>query len=364
MIVYVAMFLLSVAFMHMATKESNHRKRFLLYVLSFLPFFLISGLRYGLGTDYFRRYTYDYTRMYEGEYVKNLEFGFVWLMKATMAFSPKPFVMFLVTSLMITGFIFSAIVLESRDKVLSICVFFLLGFFFDSMNIMRQFVAISFIFVGILFLVRRKKLSYAVCVCLAATFHSTALIMLVLLVLDYKVLFSPKIFLPLLLVLVLLNTRLMGALEFLLKNTRYNVYFSGKLFKGEVSYLFILENLCFYLLMYRGYSHGYIRDRRASLFLNIQALALLCMCLGSCHMLFIRIALYFSTLQIISVPYYLHHYEKTFVIPLGRKHLRVEWIKVFIICCMLVAFYRTNIQTNVNEVLPYRTIFTKHWLIY
>ncbi len=364
MIVYVIMFLLSIMLMHIATKAKKQKTKVLFYILSFLPFLLVSGFRYGLGTDYFGRYVYDYSRIYEGIEVKNLEIGFTLLMKGTMFFSEKPFLMFFITAFIISGCIFFAIAKESKDKVLSICVYFLLGFFFDSLNIMRQFLAISIIFIGFLFLIKRKKVFFVLCVLMASLFHSTALIMLVLAFLDYKMLFPCKLFLPCLSVVLALNTKMIDIFEFLLRNTRFNVYFSGKLFKGEISYLFILENLMFYLLMIHCYNKGYVRDKKAVLFINIQSLALLCMCLGSCHMLFIRVALYFSTIQILSVPYFLSKYQKTYAITIGNKTIRINVLKVLIICCMLVAIYRTNFQTNVNEVLPYRTIYTKHWLIY
>lgn len=361
MIIYLTMLVLSCGGMYLASKQNKPWKKLGAVFLAFLPVLFVAGFRYGLGTDYFRRYAYDYARIYNGEVIGNLEFGFQWLMKFTMLFSDKPFLMFFLTSLLIYGCVFYFIGADSKDGVLSVLIFVLLGFFFDSLNIMRQYLSMAIIFVGFHFLLRKKKWLYILSVLLAAAFHTTALIMLVLAVCDYKSFFSWKWFLPLLAVILLLNENLMGIVEFLLKNTRFKVYLEGKLFKGEVSVLFIGENLIFYLLMVALQAKGYVaKSKAANLFLNTQALALLCMCLGSCHMLFIRIAFYFSAFQIVSVPYFVSHCKKTYAITLRDRTVRVDILKALLILCMMFAFYRTNIQSNVNEVLPYQFVFARN----
>ena len=107
------------------------------------------------------------------------------------------------------------------------------------------------------------------------------------------------------------------------------------------------------------------------LFLNIQALALLVMVLGSCHMLFIRIALYFSVFQIISIPYYISKMPNAQIVEdiskITKDKINLKKIEnklpqyatAIIVLCFIFAFTRTNILTNTNEVLPYKTILNK-----
>lgn len=359
------MLLLSVAFMYKASKQTSAKKKYLYCFLAFLPFLLVSGFRYGLGTDYIRRYVYDFNRTLGGYRVPNIEIGFHILMKATMLVTDEPYLMFFITSLLTNGFVFFVVSAKSKDKMLSICIYFLLGFFFDSLNIMRQYLAMSVVVMGFYFLLKNQKLWYVVSVLLAATFHSSALVMLALILFDYRVLCSPKWFIPCLVAVLAINTRMLDLMAFLLKSTRFAVYFDGKFYQGEVSFLFIGENLAFYLLMVWLQSAGYVsKNKISNLYLNTQAMALLCMCLGACHMLFIRVAFYFSIFQILSVPYYLSHCRKTYRLSIGNKQVYLDILKILVLCAMFVAFYRTNIQTNVNEVVPYRTIFTRNWLIY
>lgn len=105
--------------------------------------------------------------------------------------------------------------------------------------------------------------------------------------------------------------------------------------------------------------------------LNIQALALIVMILGVCHMLFIRTALYFSIFQVISVPYYISKIPTTEIITDLKKITKNKFkfnrlekymkkiVTAVVILCFIFAFTRTNILVNTNEVLPYKTIINK-----
>ena len=340
--------------------KSSKRKK-ILFICSMIPFLLVSGLRYDVGTDYFNRYAYDYTRILNGIDVSNLEIGFKWLMQFTMLFSVKPFLMFFITSLLIIGCIFKTIEYESKDYCLSVLIFFLGGFFFESLNIMRQYVAIGFTLIGVIFLLRKKRCIFVFFVVLASLFHGSCLIMLVLLFLIEKKYFNPKLVLFICLIIVILNENLMFLPQLLLQNTRFDVYFSGKFFQGDISVLFIAENLTNYILMVYLINNGYIKkdDKKAILYLNIQTLALLAICMASCHMLFIRITSYFSIFQIISIPYFITESKKYIQFTFNKKRVLLNIPKLIVIICYVFAFYRTNIHSNTNEVLPYKSVIKK-----
>ena len=103
--------------------------------------------------------------------------------------------------------------------------------------------------------------------------------------------------------------------------------------------------------------------------MNVQAIALLTMILGSCHMLFIRTALYFSVFQIVSIPYYISKMPVELIgedlKKITRNKIKIDkWIPkmqtimtVIVILCFTFAIVRTNVMNNTNEVLPYRTVF-------
>lgn len=376
MIVYISMLILSILFLILEKKAKKKWIKILWCIMAIMPFFIVSALRYDIGTDYTRRYVFDYNRTLQGIDVSNLEILFKFIMKFCMIFTEEPYLMFVITSAMVVGFILGTSFTKSKDKILSVCIFLLGGFFFDSLNIMRQYMAMSLIFFGYQFLLKSKRwyIAYIATVILATLIHSSAIIMLILVFLNRKMLVSWKWVLPVCVIILILNENLMNVVGFFVQNTKFEAYLTGKFAQGEFSYLFVAENLAIYLMMMYIYSKnkklGNIQTQDI-LFLNIQALALIVMILGSVHMLFIRTALYFSVFQVISVPYYISKIPNKEVIEDLKKITKNKFkfvklekymkqaVTVVIVLCFIFAFTRTNILTNTNEVLPYKTIINK-----
>lgn len=378
MIVYITMLLLSILFIFIGNKLQKKWQKVICYVLASLPFFLVSAFRYNLGTDYGRRYVYTYSEMLKGRSAEDLhlETGYFQIINICSLITHEFYIVFVVTSAIIIGLIMFTIFNKSKNPMLSVIIFLLGGFFFDSLNIMRQYLATSFIIFGYRFLTGQKRywILYVLCVIVAASMHTTALIMLVLVLFPKKMLVSPIWVLPCAIVVLALNENLFNILPMLIENTRFSQYLTNQFAQGEVSVLFIAENLCFYLLMYYIYRKNKKIDNlqeEDKLFLNIQACALLVMVAGSCHMLFIRVALYFSVFQIISVPYYISKIPTEEVIKDIKKitfdkldisryaKFLQPTLNVLIVLCFMFAFTRTNILVNTNEVVPYKTILNK-----
>lgn len=376
MIVYVLMLILSILFLILEKKAKKKWIKIICCIMAVMPFFIVSAFRYDIGTDYTRRYVFDYNRTLQGIDVPNLEILFKVIMKFCIIFTEEPYLMFAITSAIIVGFILGTSFSKSKDKILSVCIFLLGGFFFDSLNIMRQYMAMSLIFFGYQFLLKSKRwyLAYIVTVILATLIHSSAIIMLILVFLTRKMLVSWKWVLPTCVIVVLLNENLMNIIGFFVQNTKFEAYLTGKFAQGEFSYLFVAENLVIYLIMMYIYAKNKKMDNIQTqdiLFLNIQALALIVMVLGSVHMLFIRIALYFSIFQVISVPYYISKIPNEKVVADLKKITKNKFkfsklekymkqvVTVVVVLCFIFAFTRTNILTNTNEVLPYKTIINK-----
>ena len=397
------MILISLIFLILAEKMKKKELKLLMYILAVVPFFLVSILRYDVGTDYLKRYVYDYNRMAEGINVENFEIGFKLLIQICLIFTKSPNILFIVTSAIILGFIMTTIYKRSKNIILSVIIFFLGGFFFDSLNLVRQYVAMSIILFGYKFLIKDSKetddansiksirdiksikdikriknlkyiVSYIVCVIIAVTMHSSSIVALLLVVLNKKEIMNWKWVIPVSVLILLLNEKLLGLLGLVLQNTRFNVYLTGNMARGEVSVLYILENFLVYIFMYYIYTKNKKTQKNGkedTLLLNIQGLSLLITVCGACHMQFSRIALYFLIFQIISIPYYIS------VIPIEdvKEDLnkifkgKINFEKVmpklkqivsalFIICLMGVFWY-TNIKNNNNEVVPYKTIINK-----
>ena len=376
MIVYILMLLISILFLFISTKVEKKWVKIICYILSGLPFFLVSALRYDVGTDYLRRYNYDYNRISQGIDVKNLEIGFKLIVKFCLLFTQESYLLFIIVSAITIGSIMYIIIKKSKNPILSVTIFLLAGFFFDSLNIVRQYLAISIVILGYPFLLEKDKkiflfIPFAI---VAGLMHSSAFIMLILVVLNQKMLANWKWVIPVSIIILILNENLINILGIFIQNTRFSVYLTGKFAQGDVSYLFIAENLLIYLFM----SYVYSKNKKLNniqkediLFINIQALALIVMVLGSCHMLFIRMALYFSVFQIVSIPYYISKMPNSQIVEdllkISKNKINLKKVEnklkqcvtIIFILCFAFAFTRTNILTNTNEVLPYKTILNK-----
>ena len=223
MIVYVLMLILSILFLILEKKAKKRWIKIICCIMAIMPFFIVSAFRYDLGTDYTRRYVFDYNRTLQGIDVPNLEILFKAIMKFCIIFTEEPYLMFAITSAITVGFILGTSFKKSQDKILSVCIFLLGGFFFDSLNIMRQYMAMSLVFFGYQFLLKSKKwyLTYILTVIIATLIHSSAIIMLVLVFFTKKMLVSWKWVLPVCNIIVLLNENLMNILGLILQNSRF-----------------------------------------------------------------------------------------------------------------------------------------------
>lgn len=370
MIVYICMLLISILFLYLASKTSKKGKKIICYVMAILPFFAVSAIRYDIGTDYLNRYDGDYRKIGNGIDVYNLEIGFKLLIKFCNLITPKSYILFAITSAIIVGFIMYRIIKNSNDPILGVLIFFLGGFYFESLNILRQYLAMSIIVFAYPFLLEKKKIPlFILCTIIAGLLHSSAFVMLILLLLKDKMVVSWKWVIPAATIILILNENLLKILALFLTNTRFSIYLTGKFAKGDIPFLYVFENLIMYIFMFYVYTKLKNRKQQDALFLNIQALALLTTVMGSCHMLFLRSASYFSIFQVVSVPYYVSQFPvdefindlKKIKIDLTKyKGKIVQYIEIALICFMFVCFFRTNILNNTNEPLPYKTIFNKN----
>lgn len=375
MLMYVLGFLISLLFLWLAQKKAKTKKTKIIFiVLAVLPLFLLSALRYDVGTDYMKRYTNDYLAMAKGENISNLEIGFKLIDYLCLLITKEPYLLFWITSLIILAIFFIVMYQQSKDICLSATIFFLAGYFFGSLNLVRQYIAMGFLLIAYQFLLKENKkqsyIGFAVCILLAFLMHSSSIVGAILILLGKKILVNAKWVLPVSILLLLLNENIMQVLGLVIGKTRFSVYLTGNMAKGEISILNIVENIIIYLWMYVIF---YLKQKKkeeitkeATLLLNIQGIALLTTVAGACHMLFSRIALYFVVFQILSIPYYISIMPlKTIAEQIKQKlekEMKEQTIKQITVVVLIIGFFSmftyTNILNNDNGVLPYKTIFT------
>lgn len=375
MYIYIITFLITILLVWLAENKAKSRKnKIILLILAVVPMFFISAIRYNVGTDYEKRYVADYYTLLEGKNVGNLEIGFKAIDYLCLFFTKEPYLLFVITSLIILAIIFEVIYKKSSNRILSIIIFFLGGYFFATLNIIRQYISVAFILLGYQFLMSENKkkayIGFVICAILAFFMHSSSIICFIIILLTKKNIMDARWVIPLSILILILNKNIMVILTPIIKNTRFNVYLTGKFTTGELSILQIVENLIIYLAMYFSYyfekKQGKELDKQGITLFNIQGLALLLTVSGVIHTLFIRMAIYFVAFQIISIPYFFSILQfNTITDKINKKlkkNLKTKTVEIIIYSGIVLGFSAmfiyTNILNNDNEVLPYKTIFS------
>lgn len=376
MIIYILAFLISIILIWISEHKIKSKKiKILLMVLAVVPLYIISAIRYDVGTDYIKRYTNNYITLSQGKDITNLEIGFKIIDYICIFFTKEPYLLFIVTSLMILAIIYETVYKKSTNRILSITIFFLGGYYFGSLNLVRQYVAIAFVFIGYQFLLSNHKvkayIGFLVSCLIAFSMHSSSIICFCIMFLNRKILLNIKWVLPVSIIIFIFNEKIMNLLNPIIEKTRFAVYLNGAFAKGQVSILNLLENFIVYIWMYVIYIINKKRkndlEKEGIILLNIQGIAFLMTIAGTIHMQFLRIAIYFWIFQVLSVPYYLSITPFEYIIgkinEKLKKNLKERTIKITVyvafIMIFLAMFCYTNVLNNDNEVLPYKTIYAK-----
>lgn len=380
MIVYLIGFIFTILLVYISEyKVKSKKSKTVLRVIAVLPLLIISAIRYNVGTDYDKRYVQDYINLSNGIDVPNLEIGFKAIDYICLLFTKETFLLFIVTSIIILSIIFEVIYKKSTNKVLSIVIFFFGGYFFGTLNLVRQYIAVVLIMLGYQFLTSENKkkayIGFIICAILAFLMHSSSIICFAILFFNKKNLVSIKWVIPVSIFVLILNQNIMKILTPIIENTRFNVYLIGKFAGGELSLLTIIENFAVYIFMYSIYyyykKNNKNIEKEGITYLNIQGLALLCTVAGVIHMQFLRIAIYFWIFQILSIPYYLEYvpYEKIadLIETKFNKKISINTVKNAVYSLVIIGFIAifiyTNVLNNDNGVIPYQTIFSKGFKI-
>lgn len=379
MYIYIIMLLISVLFITLYEKYENKIIKTLCAIAGVLPFFLISALRYDVGTDYFYRYVPDFNNILNGIDVTNLEIGFKLIIQFCLLFTNDYQWLFVITSGIIMLFFSSRIFKDSKSVLLSFCIFFLAGFFFQSMNILRQYIAMGIIFFTSRFLINKKYLWFILGIILAFFIHNSSIVGVILLLLLNKEWFRPRNVIILALVILILGTPMMNLFNGIISNTRFGVYINSSYDRGEMRKLTILSNSIIYAGIYILYlikkKNNKIQEDD-TFFINVQGVTLIFILLSSKFYLFFRISYYFMIFQILSIPYFIKTVDskdlvlivKNLIKKILKKDIKIserleKKCALLLSVCAIVYFSvilsYTNILNNDEEVLPYKTIFQK-----
>lgn len=314
-------------------------------ILSFLPLFIVSAIRYGVGTDYLLIYlpAFYYDFYTEGE---RFEVGFKLIVKLIRLFTSNYQWLFAITSLIFAFFIYKAIYEQSSSPCFSIILLVLTNFYFISMNAIRQCISIAIFMYSIKYIKSNNFFKYLIFILIAATMHKSVLVCIPIYFL-YKRKVKLKTHIILLTITVISYNFISKAFIYIVGLTSYAGYFNSSYNTGKFEFLAFLINLSILIFCYFLY-HRCKDDEDYNIMLNNQ-LIIIILCLFSSQIpLMSRIMWYFSFIVIIFLPKIINY--------IRNRYIRL-YVKSSIIILYLIYMFYTIVIRGYQEVLPYKTFF-------
>ncbi len=280
------------------TKDAKDFKWIIFAVLAVLPTLLVSGLRYYVGTDYatYLRDTGYIGSVFKGEPAK-MEWGYRLLVELAALVDSKQLVFF-VSAVIFSVFIFLFVYKSSDNWAFSVLLILLTGAFTQSLNIMRQMMAIAICMYAIKYAVEKNFKMYLLFVVLAAFIHSIVIIFIPLYFLTYVKKIDNRILLAIV-VLAKLGSPLVDKIMFellTLLKTDYALYFDSSRDSGASFVLTVMSLFILVLCMFFDKKE----DKRNTFMIYYQTLACIMLALSLPNAN--RIAYLFIPVQIALVP--------------------------------------------------------------
>ncbi|MCM1103125.1 MAG: EpsG family protein [Clostridium sp.] len=311
----------------------------------FLLLFAVSAARYYVGNDYGRYEEYFYNIWYG--YVVPTERGFNVLVKCLQTLFGKDNYLFLFAFFAFVTVFFSlkALYTLSASFVFSFYLFMAFGYYYQSLNTVRYYVAVAFALCAIPYLFRKNYVKFILTVLVGALIHKSALIVLpVYLLADCHW----KRWQTVLLTVFAASGFVFGDVYLKLILYLYPTYRNTMYLEGGTSYVNIARCamvLLFCLLVYRDA----IQNNRQMLFyfrLNVAAL-LLYLC-GSFLPEVSRIGTYMTVTQVFLLP----------GAALGiadKKKQRIAVVGVTVFGAIYFAAFLYKAYDELVKLLPYHT---------
>lgn len=330
-------------------------KNVIILIISSLPLCLISGLRYGIGTDYFFTYDpefYNIANGGESEY----ELGFYLLNKLIVIFTKNSQWLFLITSFIFVILVFKSFYDNSNDLQFSILLFAITEVFFISMNNVRQSLACAIVLYGFKYIKKDKVFRFFLYIILATFIHRIAILFIVL-IFFRKINISINKLILIALAIIIFNPILKKIIYFLINNTdRFAQYFHGSMYtENTLSSITFIINIAIFIFII--YTKKYIISQQLDkypkyydYFIIIQLICIIICTFDGFIPATYRLLRVFTFFQMLFIGNFISLYKSKVI----RMILKFGFIGVFSCAC----YY--NIFINGSEaVVPYISIFSK-----
>lgn len=336
-------------------KKENRIWRYSFLTIAFVPIFFIMAFRYDVGTDYFYTYIPAFNKIANKISAFKNEPGFTLMYKVLQMFTMQSQSIIILTSGIYAFFLIWLLDESSENPIISICVLFLMGYFFIALNNIRQQLAALIILWGFRFIKKNNFGGYlATVVTCMYFFHISCFFLLFLYpIVNSKILRKYCfIWMP---ILLLLSPVLVDAFYFCLKMFGYNYENNPSFNAPGGNYILVIQNSIMLFILLVGFRKDILKDRIIFGLFVIQFLALeVSVMTYWLLMLEIpdRVASYFMIYQVISVPIAVNR--------MFKWNWQVSMFVFTLLCWLCVRSFATTIVVyGYHEVLPYQFCFDR-----
>ena len=167
------------------TKKFNVKtKKNVFFFLVFLLFFVIVGFRdFSIGTD-----TQSYIAFFKNVCIyrwqifniSRFEYGYVILNVIISLFTQNPRIFLIIFSFIVNFFMLQFIYKNSKIPLLSVIMLLGLLFFYNSMTMFRQYIALCLVLYSTKYIKEKKKFLFLLFIIIASSFHISAIVSVIL----------------------------------------------------------------------------------------------------------------------------------------------------------------------------------------
>lgn len=281
--------------------RGNKKPLFIGTFLVALILIVVAGARSGIGDTYMYRHLYE--MIIDKTYTTGYEEGFVLFLSFLATISQDSQFMIIITSIITHGINVFVMSNYSSYFELELYMYIASGFFLTSMNGIRQAMAASIVFLGTVFLVKRKFIPYAFLVFIATSLHTSAIIMIfVYFIVNND--FWTKHFKQIVIVgvlIILFGSVIASILFKILSHTRYGSYDTFE--EGGANIIRTLVAFVPVILAYLQKDNLRKIMPNCDIFVNLSILNFFVMALSIDNWIFARMSYYFQLYSFILLPY-------------------------------------------------------------
>jgi hypothetical protein len=329
------------------------KKKVVYLTISFFVLLFFSGFRYDVGVDWDAYYKYfgeDFFAMMERYHTKEMEPLNILLKKLLIVYEMDDGSYWIWTMAVITLFFtFIGIYCLSNNCILSVVLYVCMGFFFFTLNGVRQHCAVSISFFSLFFIQNRRFLPFLVLNLIAIGFHYTAFLIFPLYFIANRI-YSKRFYL----ILILISVPLSFVISFvfakiMLLFSFYQIYADSQYAMSNnnlLSYLRLFFPLFLFSIIYAKYNK-LVLDKKYAVLFNLGMTSFVFTILFPGILLANRINVYFQLSLIILIPLIAS------VLPRYISRLFVVFCIVYnLLVCYVILFSRPDVK-----IVPYNLNF-------